>query len=229
MKAKQIFLLLFIALIIISTKIYPQRHPDCSDLEVTHIEFTNNNHDTLLVTIYNSCDSCVQHAYTGIIAYRKSDTLALTSPCLTCRLSPLNNDEQDYYVTTKTNFEISEIDKIEMVYVCDSIPFSSTLNIDKNNIRRLSTFKLHQNYPNPFNPETIIEFDIAYLSDVKLLIYNLNGQIIKRLINDQLAPGKYSKSWNGRNQFGEKVSSGLYIYQIIADNFIESRKLILLR
>ncbi len=90
-------------------------------------------------------------------------------------------------------------------------------------------FHLEQNYPNPFNPETRIVYSLPEKSNVTLAIYNINGQLIKVLQNGEQITGRYVKTWNGQNERGEMVSSGVYFYRIQAGNFIQSKKLILLR
>ena len=90
-------------------------------------------------------------------------------------------------------------------------------------------FTLHNNYPNPFNPETNIQFDIPEHLPVKLAIYDLSGKEVNILVQDTFAPGKYKVMWNGKDQYGQPVSAGMYIYQIEAGNFRNTKKLILLK
>ncbi len=80
---------------------------------------------------------------------------------------------------------------------------------------------LLQNYPNPFNPETWIPYELNKASDVEIRIYNINGQIVRRLSLGQQPPGSYIAKdkavyWDGANETGEKVSSGIYFYQLRA-------------
>ncbi|RMD88548.1 MAG: DUF5123 domain-containing protein [Calditrichaeota bacterium] len=75
-------------------------------------------------------------------------------------------------------------------------------------------FLLHQNYPNPFNPETKIKYEIPFVAHVKLSIYNLIGQQIKVLVDQIQETGAHSISWNGKNQKGEIVPSGVYFYRL---------------
>ena len=91
--------------------------------------------------------------------------------------------------------------------------------------------KLHQNYPNPFNPETRIDFEIPKTEKVKLVIYNTLGNEVKTLLNDELQAGKYSTIWNGKDNMNNKVSSGIYFYQLTFGNNMQSitKKLIFLK
>ena len=91
------------------------------------------------------------------------------------------------------------------------------------------TFALHQNYPNPFNPETHISFDIPKATNVTLTIYNTLGQKVRTLVNDVRQAGSYTVTWDGTNDYGVQVASGVYIYTLRAGNFTQTRKMTLLR
>ena len=91
-------------------------------------------------------------------------------------------------------------------------------------------YYLLQNYPNPFNPTTTIKYSIADDSNVKLIIYDLLGKEISTLINDEeKSAGAYSVIWNGKNKFGNEVSSGLYFYRLITEKFVQTNKMLLLK
>jgi hypothetical protein len=90
-------------------------------------------------------------------------------------------------------------------------------------------FQLKQNYPNPFNPSTTIEYEISQSSNVKINVYDVTGRLVKELVNGQKNIGKYSEIWNGRDNSGNKVASGNYFYQIISGNFVQAKKMILLK
>ncbi len=91
------------------------------------------------------------------------------------------------------------------------------------------SFILHQNYPNPFNPSTNISYQLSKPSHVVLTIYNLLGQEINSLVNEIQAPGAISVSWNGRNEVGERVGSGVYFYQLQVNAEIQIKKMLLLQ
>ncbi len=90
-------------------------------------------------------------------------------------------------------------------------------------------FVLAQNFPNPFNPSTTIRFEIPQKSDVKLQIYNSLGEKIRTLINGSVIAGSRSVTWNGTDEQGRPVSSGMYFYQLITDNFSQAKRMILLQ
>lgn len=79
-------------------------------------------------------------------------------------------------------------------------------------------FQLHQNYPNPFNPETSIEYRLSTASDIVLSVYSIFGEKIKILKNEFLAAGIYKTEWDGRNEHGIPVSSGMYIFELKINN-----------
>ena len=90
-------------------------------------------------------------------------------------------------------------------------------------------FVLENNFPNPFNPETTIKYGIAKTSRVTLTIYNVTGQKIKTMINEEKQPGLYSAKWDGKNDPGQKVSSGIYIYRLQSGNYAAAKKMIFLK
>ena len=87
-------------------------------------------------------------------------------------------------------------------------------------------FELKNNYPNPFNPETIIKFELPHTSFVKLEIYNMLGQKIRTLISKQISVGAHSITWDGKDDFGRNVSSGIYLYKMEAVNFVQVKKML---
>jgi flagellar hook assembly protein FlgD len=92
------------------------------------------------------------------------------------------------------------------------------------------TFKLEQNYPNPFNPHTKIQFTLPKAATVSLGIYDLNGRIVKHLISgEQHGNGTHSVAWDGTNDNGEKVSSGIYFSRLQAGEYVASTKMSLVK
>ncbi|MCK4653584.1 MAG: lamin tail domain-containing protein, partial [Candidatus Cloacimonetes bacterium] len=85
------------------------------------------------------------------------------------------------------------------------------------------------NYPNPFNPETTIYYQLPEDSPVEISIYNLKGQKVKTLISDQLSAGEHSVAWNGNDDFGEPVSSGIYFYRIKNSSCEIVKKMVLMK
>jgi len=90
-------------------------------------------------------------------------------------------------------------------------------------------FVLKQNYPNPFNPHTVIEYEIPKITNVTLQIYNPLGREIITLIDEVQYPGSYSVIWDGMDDLGNKVNSGIYLYKIKAGRYISTKKMILIK
>ncbi|MCP4607802.1 MAG: T9SS type A sorting domain-containing protein, partial [Planctomycetes bacterium] len=90
-------------------------------------------------------------------------------------------------------------------------------------------FELHQNYPNPFNPVTSIKYEIPKPGKVLIKIYNVLGQEVRTLVNEDRPAGFHSVRWNGTNNFGTRVASGMYIYRIIYGNNVLSKKMVFIK
>jgi len=91
------------------------------------------------------------------------------------------------------------------------------------------SFTVYQNYPNPFNPETVIEYQLPEDGHVSLQIYNLRGQKIRVLVDEQKKAGYHKICWDGKDTFGKEVSSGMYLYTIEVDDFRVTKKIVKMR
>ncbi|MBT5145873.1 MAG: T9SS type A sorting domain-containing protein, partial [Gemmatimonadetes bacterium] len=90
-------------------------------------------------------------------------------------------------------------------------------------------FALSQNHPNPFNPETMIHFDLPTPGETELSLFNLMGQRVATLVSGSRDAGSYMLRWDGRDDTGRELASGVYLFRLIAGDQIETRKLTLLR
>jgi hypothetical protein len=90
-------------------------------------------------------------------------------------------------------------------------------------------YKLEQNYPNPFNPSTQIRFSLPKETRVRLDVYDVTGQLVKSLLNEGVTAGNKELTWDGTNNKGAKVSTGMYIYRLQADTFVSSKKMLLIK
>ena len=90
-------------------------------------------------------------------------------------------------------------------------------------------FALHQNHPNPFNPATRISFDLDARARVLLVIYDISGARVRTLVDRDMNPGRYAEEWDGRNENGNTVASGVYFYRLVAGKQMMTRKMVLLR
>jgi hypothetical protein len=112
----------------------------------------------------------------------------------------------------------------------EGYPFFQTLPVSDADITILpTTAKLLGNYPNPFNPETTIRFNVSKESHVTIDIYNIKGQKVRSLENSFRVAGEHGVVWNGANDNGVFVGSGIYFYRMKISDFVQARKMILLK
>ncbi len=90
-------------------------------------------------------------------------------------------------------------------------------------------YNLGQNYPNPFNPETRIYFTLPHTQNTQIVIYNVMGQQVRTLVDQQYQAGQHVVNWNGLNNAGLKVPSGVYFYRIVAGDFVATKKMMMLK
>lgn len=121
-----------------------------------------------------------------------------------------------------------------IVFINDTLGFASGYNIYKysygtdvgihNTGETALSYNLYQNYPNPFNPNTTIKFSIAKSGDVKLSVFDIMGREIKTIVNESLQTGTYTVEMNA-----EDLTSGIYFYKLVTDNFSETKKMLLIK
>jgi flagellar hook assembly protein FlgD len=116
-------------------------------------------------------------------------------------------------------------------FIGNETDFSKSVNSQTIKIiGKPTSYDLSQNYPNPFNPLTKITYQIPDdNAPVSLIIYNIQGQKIKTLVNSIQNAGVYNIDWDGTNDLGIKVSSGIFIYRLQVNKFVASRKLVFLK
>ena len=90
-------------------------------------------------------------------------------------------------------------------------------------------YSLSQNYPNPFNPTTKIQFGLPVAENVQIKIYDVLGREVRSLVHEQYDAGLYSVQWDGKNNNGVQVATGMYIYHLRAGQFVQSKKMLLMK
>jgi hypothetical protein len=120
-------------------------------------------------------------------------------------------------------YRLKQIDNDGAFKYTDTIQINSLTNIEEE-IQFFHSFSLDQNYPNPFNPLTRINFSIPNYGKVKLILYDIAGNEVITLIDQELSSGYHSVNFNAAN-----LSSGIYLYRLTMNNFSASRKLLLLK
>lgn len=117
-----------------------------------------------------------------------------------------------------------------MYYLCSGeIGELVISDVEEFNNNRPANYSLKQNFPNPFNPETTIQFHVPETGKVTIKIFNVLGQIVKTLVDEIKLEGSYSVKWNGKDENGKSAVSGIYIYQMIANGYKTSKKMITLK
>ncbi|MBD3401489.1 T9SS type A sorting domain-containing protein [candidate division GN15 bacterium] len=110
--------------------------------------------------------------------------------------------------------------------ICE-VGMPTDVNDDDDNLP--THFALGQNYPNPFNPSTTIEFALPEAADVRITVYNVTGREVTTLVESSMPAGYHQVVWDGRDESGRGVASGVYLYRIEAGGFSDSRKMLLLK
>jgi len=108
-----------------------------------------------------------------------------------------------------------------------SIEASEILSIDGNMLSEV--FALNQNYPDLFNPTTQIHYNLPEEQFVTIIIYDIMGRMVRKLMNVKQSAGYHSVSWDAKNAIGEGVSAGMYIYTINTGKFRSSKKMLILK
>ncbi len=108
-------------------------------------------------------------------------------------------------------------------------PLPTVVSINKPADKLVSSFALKQNFPNPFNPETTIEFTIPVTDKIKLVVYNILGEKIKTLLDKRLSSGRHQLTWDGTNESGGSVASGIYLLRLSSSKFSQVKRMVLLR
>jgi len=109
-----------------------------------------------------------------------------------------------------------------------SVAFTYT-PVDGDNNGVVAVTALNGNYPNPFNPTTAISFSVKEAGNVLLEVYNAKGQKIKTLVNGEMTADNHVVTWNGNDNSGNKVSSGIYFYKMHSKNYNETKKMLLMK
>lgn len=208
MNDKKVLLVTLLICILQSANAQNWRFPDCRDLEITKVVWSENSTDTLLVKVFNHCDTCETHVYTGLIGYQGGDTLAINE-VLGSKPTPSNNDDLEYVLFKVRDFEISDDIRFEMVWgICDTIPYAANVILDVETTKDDIEIEL---YPNP--TQDILHFKIPVdltIHSIKLL--DMQGR--KLLEFDK----------NARQLDTKNYGNGVYIITMDTDKGVFARK-----
>ena len=171
---KNLIILISFSTLMVTAPAQVDRWTSCEDLEITKMQFDQTTgNDTLYVTVYNDCDSCIINAYTGILVMANDDTLATTRN-VTGRPAPRNNSFFTYDLYPKNGkFDLLTSLKVEMYLVCDSIPFAPDVVLSSNeeSIKDKKNVFLQSNNILISGPGLAIQ-DIS--------VYSMSGQLVQR-------------------------------------------------
>ncbi|MDD4147588.1 MAG: FlgD immunoglobulin-like domain containing protein, partial [Candidatus Cloacimonetes bacterium] len=139
-----------------------------------------------------------------------------------------------FNIALETGSSVSTINEVLVVTTNDpdlaEIQIPITVEPSSNGIQvNPVVTALNGNFPNPFNPETTINFSLKEAGNVKLNIFNIKGQLIRTLVNAPMNAGKHQMVWNGKDNNGTSVSSGLYLYRMEAGSYRSTKKMMLMK
>jgi hypothetical protein len=166
------------------------------------------------------CDETVPNTTKDGVVY------ALT-PDLSHRIPVMTGDD----ISDPTGIAFSTDSEYYNAYVIDFATHrlmkwtQPNTSVDEENVNLPSEFVLHQNYPNPFNPLTTIRYELPKASHVTLVVYNILGQKVRTLVNHTEMAGKKTVRWDGTNDYGVQVATGIYILRIEAAGYVKALKM----
>ncbi|SVB34759.1 uncharacterized protein METZ01_LOCUS187613, partial [marine metagenome] len=131
---------------------------------------------------------------------------------------------------TALNYHFIQINENEIPDINSTSLLLEIITLSNNSNRTLpKSYFLSQNFPNPFNPTTSIEYFVPYYDDINIEIINIQGRVVKDLIDTSHQPGNYQIIWDGTNNNGFSSPAGIYFYKMKATDFYSVKKLILLK
>ncbi len=142
----------------------------------------------------------------------------------------LNNQQLKFGRILETEGKVlsAQASDFEGSEVAVKFDFATDVSIDEDSPLP-EEYHLQQNYPNPFNPVTKIEFSISQFSEVELIVYNTLGRQVRSLASGVYSAGRYTVDWDGADDDGKQVTSGVYYYRLKAGDVVQSRKMVLLK
>jgi len=163
------------------------------------------------------------NVYTDIHEDISDTTIGISSHSLDPILEVVSQDEAVFiYYVHASDEEYTVSDTGEFVLSREALGIDDDAGIPE-------VFALHRNYPNPFNPITTLRYDLSEKANVNIIIYDMLGRQVRTLINQTQDAGFKSVIWDATNDYGKPVSAGVYLYQIQAGEFVQTRKMVLLK
>ena len=196
----------------------------CRDLSQTGEEV--ESYEGVLVKINNVTISSVNQYDWSVTDATGSETLIDDDMATDNFMSDLEDGQELEYVMGIFNFSFGTY----KIQIRDLADLGQMVGIDDDVQVNPYDYALHENFPNPFNPETQIRFSVGGQENVKLIIYDIMGRQVRTLVNgESFRPGFHVVNWDGLDNAGHKVASGMYIYRIKAGDFIADKKMLLVK
>ncbi|MCB5272346.1 MAG: choice-of-anchor J domain-containing protein, partial [Candidatus Cloacimonetes bacterium] len=147
-------------------------------------------------------------------------------------LAPLEWTEFTYdlsaYADQQVYVAIQCISNDHFIFMVDDVTITGGVS-NQDGVNPVYTTALKGNYPNPFNPETTISFSVKDAGPVNIEIFNVKGQLVKKLVNDVRAAGEHTVVWNGMDNNGRSVSSGIYYFKMNTGKYSSTKKMIMMK
>ncbi len=134
-----------------------------------------------------------------------------------------------FRITSLITFKTDSNNTFSIYYQSDYLLLTRPTVAVINNSKLQKGFWLNQNHPNPFNPFTTISYSLDKDSDVSVHIYDISGKLITTLQKEYQIQGTHSIIWNGTDDFGSKIGAGIYFYQLKAGDFVQTKKMVLMK
>jgi hypothetical protein len=152
-------------------------------------------------------------------------TLKFDKQSIVKALGPVSDRDTVVLTLTATTYDGTEIEIQDCVIILKKEPKGSSIVSDEG----VNVCSLGKNYPNPFNPETEISFSLPERMQVSLIVYNILGEKVKTLVNEEMDAGTHTVHWNGRDEAGNSVASGIYFYRLKAEDFDQTMRMVLMK
>lgn len=206
------------------TAVYDEGESDASNVALTTVELFSPEEFTATSQGANGTIMCTwsapnqSRAISGYNVYRDDEVIGNTSSLFYPDIN-VPSGEYTYWVTAvySDDYESEPSNSVVLQHTSVSIPLVPEIT------------ELCGNYPNPFNPSTDIQFNLSEPQNVVIEIYNIKGEMVKRLVDKQMEAASHSVTWDGKDSFGEDVSSGIYFYKMQAGTYGVTKKMILVK
>ncbi len=179
--------------------------------------FGSSSNDIMLTKLDSLGNACIGEFVTSTVS---SPSCSITAPPTVVTSPSL--------VITGPPTEVT-LPPTQVTNVCETTSIKGDVSDNQVNIQSVDIITLYQNYPNPFNLETNVQYHLQEATRVNLCIYNIIGQRVQVLADEFQIVGTKSVTWDGKDNSGRTVASGIYVYKLKTDKYVQSKKMVLLK